>query len=157
MYITQHILLNIHNIMATIWDQFPFEKPTIREIYDNGRELYAYYSGRLTRLFIDKPHEEKRDTIEKIIYDTIHGDVSTTYDCISLYLDENILISNLIIDAFKQNLYAQGRPQTEVDINVGEIGMPWKVFFIYSLLTSDYPDYTEIPSVSETDIRKYIN
>lgn len=134
-----------------------YDKPSLWELYVISRENTDYYYGKTKGYLADKSEFDTRDAIEIKIYDKLHGEIEMDYMSIANYLDKNNDVVNEIIDAFVYNLMAQGKSREEISETVNDMNEPWKVYYIYSLLTQSSPDYTVDLNVTRDIVETAIN
>ena len=134
-----------------IWAVKPTEDPTapptlkdLQHTVQQGHQFLATQAGKVkgrVAKYYD-PNEDQRDNIEKVLHDKLSGNIEMEYEPIHNYLTSHPDVVNQINEAFKANLKAQGRPDDEIKKALNSLQDPWRVNYIYSLMTSQDPDYT---------------
>ena len=128
--------------------------PSINEMYNTARQASAVAIGK-TKGHIASLNDEdskRRDDIEKELDKELHGNIEMDYDSIANYLTAHPDVVSDINKALDANLRAQGREVDEIRVALNELTEPWKVNFIYSLLTTGSPDYTTEYKISRDKV-----
>jgi regulator of replication initiation timing len=149
---------------------------TKKTIYQNGKNIYentiknydkviGKIKGNLMYI-IDENKKNLLDTELLISYLSSGVDVDN-YESIEKFINNNIDIQNLIKNADKLNQRLQGRTDAEFFWNgefineekerYNELSIAWMVWYIFTMLTEYTPDYTELPKISEEEVRTFIN
>jgi len=151
---------------STIWtaaaeesENQPFTRPSLKRTYGDFQQSTSKLIGKTTGYLAHRAdiNSQNRDNIQKELYNRLHGELEIDYDTIINYMNTSLPSIKPSIDmAFAYNLAYQGRPQSEIDEAVNELQDPWRVYFIFTLLTTSSPDYTD-PSITEEKVRQAIN
>lgn len=139
--------------------------PSIPEMYNSaytqGRQAYSRVEGKISGNLASRRdiNISTRDNLEKKLYNSLHADpeLEMDYDSIQTYLDSHPDVVNDINKAFSSNLNAMGRPQNEIQEALADLTGPWRVNYVYSLLTTNTPNYTVSPGVSRETVQSAID
>ena len=93
-----------------------------------------------------------------MLYNKLHGDpnILIEYDSIDNYLSNHPDVEGIIRHAVAANLQYQGKPSEEVVEALADLSRPWMVNYIYTLLTTENPNYTIEYNVSRNDVENVI-
>ena len=138
-----------------------YELPSINKMYKITRQGSAVAIGKTKGELYSRFYAEdskQRDEIEKELYKKLHGDPELTmdYNSIANYLTAHPDVVDDINTALDANLRAQGREVDEIQEALTELTEPWRVNYIYSLLTTDSPDYTTQYNISRDKVNAAI-
>ena len=93
-----------------------------------------------------------------MLYNKLHGnpDIVIEYNSIDDYLSNHPDVEGTIRQAVAANLQYQGKPSEEVVEALADLSRPWIVNYIYTLLTTENPNYTIEYNVSRNDVENVI-
>ncbi len=133
--------------------------PSMSDIYKKGRVVYDYHLGRHKGQLASKSDTllPKRTALEEKLEKELYGNIEMDYDSIKEYLLSHPDTVNDINEAFSTNLSLQGKPQEEIDEALSDLKEPWRVNYVYSLLTTSTPDYTVDVNVEPQEVKHAID
>ena len=93
-----------------------------------------------------------------MLYNKLYGnpDIVIEYNSIDDYLSNHPDVEGTIRQAVAANLQYQGKPSEEVVEALADLSRPWMVNYIYTLLTTENPNYTIEYNVSRNDVENVI-
>lgn len=135
----------------------------IKNTYTQNKNIVAqncaYYEGRSSGRKYKSIYPDNNiymKNAERYIYHVFHGVLEMDYDSIKAAVLKNRMVDAAIKKAYRAHLREMGRPESEIEENVNSLSEAWKVYYIYTLLTTEAPDYTEEPGFEEERVKKLI-